>query len=66
MYLKIVAAAIGIFLLSCVTLPIAIGDIATKARVTTFLEANSESTLVADMHPKALDRLVETVHNGSS
>ena len=63
MYLKIAAVTMGAFLLGCVTLPITSNG-ANKARVTAFLEANSDANLAQEMHPKALDRIVKLYAKG--
>ena len=62
---EIKVITVGIFLLSCVVLQAAMGDIVTKTQVTTFLEANSEYPLAKEIHPKALEKLVE-LYTGKS
>lgn len=56
---KIKVFTLGIFLLSCVVLQTAMGDIRTKAQVITYLEANIEYPLAKEVHPKVLEKLVE-------
>ena len=58
MCVKFAAVTLGVCLVGCVVLP-AIGDGSSKARVISYLEANSVVKLAEEMHPKALQKLVK-------
>ena len=64
MYLKLVTVTIGMFLFGCVTTP-NMGNGANKARVTRYLEANSDTELGQEMHPKALEKLIKLYAKGA-
>ena len=64
MILKTATVTAGAFLWGCALFPIT-GNAANTAHVNALLEANTESSVAQEMHPKALDRLAKLYESES-